>query len=64
MMEEPFLIAFRVHPSASSGPIIFYDEIKSMNFLASDYRRPLANTGYLLATETKTAQRRETDDTD
>ncbi len=63
MVKEPFLVAFRFHPRSPGAPVV-YDEAKGLSFLFSDSERPIAGSRHLLTTETKTAQKRETDDSD
>ena len=63
MVREPYLVAFRSHPR-SSEPLVVYDEAEGISFLLSDSKRPVAGSRNLLTTETKTAQKKETDDSD
>ena len=61
---EPFLLNLRLEKKGPIFPIIVYDEVQAINVLVDDGATPLARSEYLLATQTKTEARQESDDDD
>jgi hypothetical protein len=60
---KPFLLHFRSDACKLNVPTMAFDEKLSLN-VVSDTGVPLASTGYLLATATKTEAAPESDDSD